>query len=124
MIRLLVTGGRDYSDALKVDLILGKYLKLAGPAVTDLLVIHGGARGLDTLAAEWCDRKGVPCIAMKAPWTAYNKAAGPIRNSWMIKYTNPTHCHVFPGGSGTEGTHKKAVEAGLVVRVTKANPVE
>ncbi len=116
-IRLLVTGGRDYSDARYVSKVLHKYLQKAG--VGKLCVINGGASGLDTLATDWCKANGVPCIVMPAAWEYYKKSAGPIRNSWMLTWCLPTHCRVFPGGSGTADMRKQALKANLIVRPKK-----
>ncbi len=114
LIRLLVTGGRDYDDAAFVSKVLHKYLQHAGTG--NLCVINGGARGLDTLATNWCLANGVPCIVMPAAWDYYKKSAGAIRNSWMLKWCSPTHCRVFPGGTGTANMREQAVRAKLIVR--------
>lgn len=113
--RLLVTGGRDFDDYDMVSRVLARYVKHVG-LPTNLLVIHGNARGLDALAEAWCADHGVPCVGMPAPWPALKRAAGGVRNSWMLKWLEPTHCHVFPGGTGTADMKKKAVAAKLVVR--------
>jgi YspA, cpYpsA-related SLOG family len=107
-IRLLVTGGREYDDEVFVARILKRYKKKAEAQGKVLVVIQGGARGLDSLAREWCKKNGVPCITMDAHWEYYHSAAGPIRNGWMIEFCFPTHCYVFPGGKGTNDMKEKA----------------
>lgn len=120
-LRLLVTGGRDYADAKYVSKVLHKYLQKAG--VGNLCVINGGAPGLDTLATDWCNNNGVPCIVMPAAWEYYKKSAGAIRNSWMLKWCAPTHCRSFPGGRGTADMRAKALKATprLIVRPKDKN---
>lgn len=119
VLRLLVTGGRDYSDVKTVDRVLRSYLARVDGVKTKLLVIHGGAPGLDTLAGDWCNKNAVPCVSMNAPWTGLGRAAGPVRNAWMLKYNKPKHCHVFPGGAGTASMKRLAKDAGLRVKETK-----
>jgi hypothetical protein len=114
-IRLVVTGGREYDDKAFVDKIMKRYVKKAQKENKVLLVIQGGARGLDTLVRDWCKLKGVPCITMDAHWEYYRNSAGPIRNGWMIEFCLPTHAYVFPGGSGTTDMRKKVEAAGLIV---------
>lgn len=47
--RVLVCGGRDYADAKS----LGMVLDAAHSANPIVCLIHGAARGADTLAADW-----------------------------------------------------------------------
>lgn len=74
---------------------------------------HGGARGADTLAGEWGKRKGLPVLRVDANWDYYDKAAGPIRNQWMIDFAFPTYAVGFPGHTGTSDMAERCVEAGL-----------
>lgn len=112
---LLVTGGREYEDEAYVSKVLKSYQKMAREEDKVLVVVQGGARGLDRLVKEWCAKYGVPCIQVDAHWNYYHNSAGPIRNGWMIEFCNPTHCHVFPGGTGTRDMGLKALLAGLIV---------
>jgi hypothetical protein len=114
MIRLLVTGGRDYNNHLKIKEVLNSYLQKNSE---DLLIIQGGSNGVDSITKDWCNVKGIPCITMDAAWAKFGRNAGPIRNSWMIKYCNPTHGLVFPGGMGTKNMHNQLVEAGIKVHI-------
>jgi hypothetical protein len=50
-LKVLVCGGRDFHDTKRVDEVLCKY----APSV----VIHGCARGADTLASIWASQHGV-----------------------------------------------------------------
>ena len=108
--RLLVCGGRDYSNKKKVEDVLFEYDK-------DIdVLIQGGARGADKLAREWCDVNGVPCLTMHAAWAKYNKSAGSIRNHWMLEYAGPiTLVLAFPGGNGTRHMIQTATLAGIPV---------
>jgi len=114
-LRLLVTGGRDYNDEEFVALVLKRYNRKAKSIGRVLVVINGGARGLDTLAKNWCLKHGVPCITMDASWDYYRNSAGPIRNGWMLEFCAPTHCYVFPGGTGTNDMMKQAKADNLIM---------
>lgn len=118
-IRLLVTGGRDYEDRKTVCEVLNKYHERTQRNRKTLCIINGGAAGLDRWARQWCKDNGVPCITMPALWTYYQKAAGAIRNQWMIDFCKPTHAVVFPGGKGTADMRRKAYKAGLIVKVVE-----
>lgn len=78
--RVLVCGGRDYSDA---DM-LGKILDAAHAANPIVCLIHGAARGADSLAADWALSRDVLCQAYPADWERDGKSAGPKRNQKML----------------------------------------
>lgn len=107
-LRVLVFGGRDFTDTAIMDQAL---------SMLDVgCIIHGGARGADTLAGEWGNRKGLPVLRIDAPWDFYGKyAAGPIRNQWLLDWACPTYAVGFPGGSGTRDMAQRCAAAGLPV---------
>ena len=112
--KVLVCGGRSYHDANAVLHVLGGY------PITHL--IHGGARGADTLAARYALEANIPCTAFIAEWHKYGKSAGGIRNSRMLKEGQPDLVIAFPGGAGTNDMVRKAVRAGVkTYRVPEIN---
>ncbi len=56
------------------------------------LVISGGAPGADTLAKRWANENGIEFIEFIADWDKYGKAAGPIRNEFIIKACTHVAC--------------------------------
>lgn len=96
--RLLVTGGRDFTDLFKLEQAWVDFERKYG-MVTTLIV--GDARGLDALAAALATRKGVVVEMFRADWKAYGKSAGPIRNKEMIFQGKPDRGLAFAGGAGT-----------------------
>lgn len=83
MVKVLVFGSREWTDA---GLIL-KRLKVF-PAST--VVIHGKARGADSLAGEIARGLGFKVIEEPALWDVEGKAAGPKRNQRMLDVHKPT----------------------------------
>jgi predicted Rossmann-fold nucleotide-binding protein len=113
MLRVVVTGGRDYDDRNAVHREIRRLVDKAGDR-QNLLMINGGARGLDTIVRELCDEMGIPCITMFAPWNSrHGNRAGPVRNQWMIDFCAPTYAIVFPGGRGTADMKRRIIEAGI-----------
>ena len=115
---LIVCGGRDYDDRAKVEWILDA-IRMKHPG---LAIIHGGARGADTLADEWARSRGVPFYAVRAEWDRYGKAAGMKRNREMLdmlldhqKAGRVVGVVAFPGGRGTAGMVAIAQQAGVTV---------
>jgi len=83
---LLVCGGRDYTDRNRLWATLDEFRRARGIA----RVIAGGARGADTLAAEWAEAHGMPCEVLMANWAELGRKAGPIRNQQMLDEGRPT----------------------------------
>ena len=106
--KILVCGGRDYTDR---DAVFSFLDQLSG--VTR--VIHGGARGADTLAGEWADARDITCDMYPANWDKYGKAAGAIRNQQMLDEARPDAVVAFPGGRGTADMVARATLAGVPV---------
>lgn len=109
---IVVTGGRDFTSYPAVAAALDK-LHAAHP-ITGL--IHGGARGVDILCADWAFNNGVPDYPHFADWDTHGKAAGMIRNQQMLHHGPPPQYTVaFPGGRGTADMTRRCVAAGLTV---------
>ena len=111
MLKVLVCGGRDFLDRSAVYAELNKLKSEVG----DLFIIQGGARGADYLAGRWAIENGSAMAKIDANWLVYGKAAGPIRNTWMLEL-RPDLVLAFPGGVGTEGMIKSAEKVGVLTR--------
>jgi hypothetical protein len=109
--RLLVCGGRDYDDLKS----LGRAMNAACEGKTNVLVIHGGARGADYLASVIAFRAGVTVLKFPADWDRYGKAAGSIRNQQMLDEGKPDLVLAAPGGVGTADMVRRARKAGVPV---------
>lgn len=96
--RLVVTGGRNFHDRNLVSAALIAFEARYG-AISCL--IHGGARGLDTLCGEWAKANGREVLQMNAEWHLWGKQAGFIRNEAMILQGKPDRGLAFKGGNGT-----------------------
>jgi hypothetical protein len=111
--RVLVCGGRGYTDYTKVCEVLNGIWEAYGKPLT---IIEGGARGADSLARVWS--KANPSTVIEtypADWSTYGKSAGYIRNSQMLKEGKPDLVVAFPGGVGTAMMVKIAKLAGVEV---------
>ena len=115
--RLLITGGRDFTDAAVIE-----------GALMDIeqrpdVIIHGDAAGADRVAAKIAAKWGIEVWKFPANWARYGKSAGPRRNYQMIQEGRPTRVLAFPGGAGTANMIKQAKKAGLLIRRITAEPV-
>jgi hypothetical protein len=110
--RVIICGGRSFSD----EGMLENYLDMLHAIHRFDLVIHGGARGADSLAEIWAYRRHIEVKKYPAEWAKYGaKAAGPIRNKQMIDEGFPDLVIAFEGGRGTRNMKTQAAYAGLRV---------
>ncbi len=118
--RVLVCGGRDYDNRERLFRVLDQALQAATMAGKSFTLIHGGARGADTLAHVWAtERKitiqGGDIRVYEANWERDKKAAGPIRNKLMLTNEKPHIIVACKGGAGTAHMMKIGREAGVPV---------
>lgn len=111
-LKVLVCGGRDFADAVKLEQALDHINEQLGGGIT--MVIQGGARGADALAKAWALKRGIHVAQVDALWAHNGRAAGPIRNAAMLTL-RPQLVICFPGGSGTASMKAMAQRAGLPV---------
>ncbi len=84
--RAIVCGDRNWK---RMDIIERELRKLP----PDTLIIHGAARGADTLGKFVAEKIGLKVIndgkGFPADWKRYGRGAGPIRNQQMIDEGKP-----------------------------------
>lgn len=108
----LICGGRDFADQAMFD---GAMTDLMGMYGCPRLVVHGAARGADSMADAWAKRMAVDVIPVPAQWDVHGRAAGPIRNQKMLDRYRPHLVVAFPGGKGTADMVTKARAANVTV---------
>ena len=77
-IALLVTGGRDYTNAQKIYDTLRVHLD------DNVILINGDCRGADNLSSRTAIHFGFKVKTHPADWGKYGKSAGPRRNQQMV----------------------------------------
>jgi hypothetical protein len=109
--RILVCGGRDFDDYAMVCAALNAAHKKHFVQ----FIIHGAARGADSLADRWAAENGIHVRAFPANWKQDGKSAGPLRNQRMLDEGKPNAVVAFPGGRGTADMIARAKAAGVPV---------
>lgn len=102
--RVLVCGGRNYSDREAIFSALHDLAEEHGW----LTIIEGGASGADSLAREWARLHYHGLVTMPADWREYGISAGPMRNEQMIISGKPDLVLAFQGGRGTADMIRRA----------------
>lgn len=76
---ILVCGDRNWENRAAIHRELSKYDPLKD------VVMHGAARGADSIAGNVADQLRFAVKPYPADWEKHGKAAGPIRNRLMLE---------------------------------------
>ena len=80
--RILVVGSRTYNNKRNIAKTIDGYISdIKGRK--NILIISGGAKGVDSIAVEHSKSKEIETKTFEANWTLYDKKAGFIRNTIM-----------------------------------------
>jgi YspA, cpYpsA-related SLOG family len=112
-VRILVTGGRNWTDENAVRLAIMENIVIDDDGIT---IVHGGAKGADSIAASFASDMGWSVEAHPANWSEFHRAAGPIRNQEMVDL-GADICLAFlmPNSKGTADCVRRAEKAGIKV---------
>jgi hypothetical protein len=119
--RILVCGGQDFDNYALVSKTLHSLFPPSTDDIStwlpppDTVIIHGAARGADTLADQWAVVNWVKIEEYPADWDKLGGAAGPIRNQRMLDEGKPDVVVAFPGGRGTADMVRRSRAAGVRV---------
>jgi YspA, cpYpsA-related SLOG family len=108
---VLVCGGRDYADSEFITKVI-KYLR---DKFGTTIIVHGNARGADSLARDAARQLGMEDRPYSADWNKHGRAAGPIRNQQMLDNEEIDTVVAFPGGRGTADMIGRAKDQGINV---------
>ena len=81
------------------------------------LIVSGGAAGADTLAQRYAKDSGLPIIIYYPDWKKYKKAAGVIRNQYIVDDADMMIAFAYDDSRGTRDSIKKMKKAKKPVAV-------
>ena len=116
--RILVTGSRDWDDSDAIDSAMWHaWLDAGQPPIGSVTLVHGCARGADTIAASIARKVGMAIEEHPAAWDTRGRAAGVIRNSKMVD-AGADVCLAFIRNRSRGATHcaNAAERAGIETR--------
>lgn len=110
---VLVCGSRTWTDRKTIENVIAELDR-------DTIIVHGAARGADTLADQAALLFGLLRRPYPADWGKYGRGAGPIRNQQLLDEQEVARVIAFrmPGESkGTDDMIRRARAAGIPVEV-------
>ena len=115
-VKILIAGSRTITDYE----IVKTAIKKSGFFISE--VVSGGAAGVDKLGEKWAQENLTPIKRFLPDWKTHGKAAGPIRNTELVKYCEAAIL-VWDGVSkGTQDTLNKIQKAGKQVFIYVPDP--
>ena len=108
--KIAIVGSRKIND---VEFVLSKFnevLRSEKLSYDDVMIISGGARGVDTIAQQIAKKFGLPIIIFYPNWKKYGKRAGLIRNTYIVQYSDIVMAFPSKDSRGTWDTIRKAKE--------------
>jgi hypothetical protein len=106
--KILITGDRNYRNIEVIEKELNKF-------PSDTVLIHGTARGADSLAASVAKKLGMKVLPFEPKWHIYGRGAGPIRNQQMLDEGKPDLIIAFhddiKNSLGTKDMINKGIKA-------------
>jgi len=113
--RILICGDRNWFKISYVREILSWF------DPKSYTIIHGAARGADSMAGEVAEKLGYNLLVFPADWEKHHRAAGPIRNRQMLEEGKPDivfalHSNLAES-KGTKDMVKISCKVGLPVLI-------
>lgn len=112
--RVAIVGSRECGDQWR---LLLNIVALLEPMAKDTVVVSGGARGVDSLAAKAAARLGLRSDIYPANWKALGKRAGFARNQTIVDNSDVIHAFWDGRSRGTRHTIQLARTAGKPVHL-------
>lgn len=108
-----VVGSRNYHNPSLIISILNQLVSHKD----QIIIVSGGADGVDTLAEQWADTNGVEKKIFPADWDTHGKSAGMKRNADIIAHADMVLVFWDGESAGTLDSIKKANSKNLFMQV-------
>lgn len=114
--RLAIIGSRSFSDySLLVETLKTHYFNESGWTFDE--IVSGGARGCDSLAAEFARQNCVKLTEFLPDWNLFGKSAGFRRNKLIIDHADEVLAFSVNSSKGTAHSISLARQQNKPVRV-------
>lgn len=115
--RVIIAGGRDFSDYEMLLAQMDKLLVRYKPQ--EIQIVCGEARGADTLGKRYAQERGIQVTSFPADWERYGKRAGYLRNAEMAENADALVAFWDGKSRGTANMIELARQRGLQIRIIR-----
>ena len=116
--KIIIAGPRNYTNKEFVFSHLDNILILYEGVYDEIEIVEGGAKGVDSFAKEYAQKKGYRHKQFVADWEKQGRAAGTIRNKEMAEYGDVLIAF-YNGSPGTSNMIKNALEKKLNIHIVQ-----
>ena len=116
--KLAVVGSREFPD---LDLVW-TFVEKVARARPDTIIVSGGARGVDTVAAAAARMSGLKVEELRPDWNAHGILAGFERNSRIVESCDRMVAFWDGVSGGTRDSIEKAAALGKKYQVVGPRP--
>ena len=99
-------GGRDFSDYTLLKESLSVYISIYSGIPDN--IVSGGAKGADTLAAQFAAEMDIPLLVFKPDYQKYGRGATLVRNTQIIENADVVFAFWNGQSKGTKDSITKA----------------
>ena len=114
--KIAIVGSRD-ARADQLDFVCERIDEFLAGFSDRPTIISGGAPGIDKMAEDYARFRSLPTEIHEADWKSLGKAAGPIRNSKIVKTADIVIAFPDKKSKGTWDTVDKALTANKPVYI-------
>lgn len=115
-IKLAIVGSRTITSNEVFIKEISVYLQAQNIKFDNLVIISGGAKGIDSLAEAWANENNVPTIIYKPDYSNHGRSAPLVRNKIIAKEC--THMLALWDGVSTGTIHVTKEASKLSKHVT------
>ncbi len=102
---IAIVGGRDFNDYTLLKESILTYIDTHEKPEN---IVSGGAKGADTLAAQFATEMGIPLLIFKPDYQRYGRGATLVRNTQIIENAEVVFAFWNGQSKGTKDSIKKA----------------
>ena len=103
---IAIVGGRDFSDYTLLKESLSAYISIYSGIPDN--IVSGGAKGADTLAAQFAAEMDIPLLVFKPDYQKYGRGATLVRNTQIIENADVVFAFWNGQSKGTKDSITKA----------------
>ena len=103
---IAIVGGRDFSDYTLLKESLSAYISIYRGIPDN--IVSGGAKGADTLAAQFAAEMDIPLLVFKPDYQKYGRGATLVRNTQIIENADVVFAFWDGQSKGTKDSITKA----------------
>jgi len=120
---IAIVGGRRVNSYTFVKDYFLEIMKQQGFNINDIIIVSGGAKGVDTFAKKIADEFNLTLIEIRPEWDKYGKSAGYKRNRTIVELADILIAIPDLQSVGTYHSITLAKQKGIPVFVKQFNQI-